>query len=680
MARSARSTRLLVIAGLAGALIVPAAAAEAAPRSGPSDAGILASSPELTETSRLADRRSLVVGDRAYAMGTGTRSTRPPAGTSVARWVASGHRLSSSSTASGFGVADEWLGDPDGAPATKTTVGWGYTRTAYVGGPGQRRAHRLRPGRHARHAGRADPHVPTAADRPARRRRPLRTHVRPTRGAGPRRTPARSTSRTPGRYDQGALLFRETGHTAGPQRFATRLGRPRAGQPLHRSPSSSAPNHRGPQDPAVVCPADGPAPADCDDSAFGKGTGGQLTLAKSSSSATSRPRCGSPWLARNRASRPPGESSRRRWPTRRPRWRQRGRVARQVAANTQVGPARRPAAGESVAWSKQNLADSVQEARDLQFRTSTKAGRTRPRRARWTRRAGSAPAGPTTRGCSRTDGEYTAFAASRPGSSPRSSSTCGRSATSARSSTAQRQGRPRGDPGRRRVLRHASTPPATPTRRSKFPSAVALHLALDRRRRVPRRDVRLHRPQHAVRLRELDKDSDGWPEGLGNVERSGMGVEKLDSTVYTIRGPARPGRPGGSKGDSATPTWATTTAATWRPRSRRLVVRRGRRFGTPTRSTTRRTRPTTTPRSSSGTGSASRRWRPSWSARPGDPSAGDRRSTASSRWRSARSRATPASSGSSTPGPAPRRPAAATGARPATRRSPRCRASARSSR
>ena len=67
MARAARSTRLLVIAGLAGALIVPAAAAEAAPGSGPSGAGILASSPELTETSRLADRRSLVVGDRAYA-------------------------------------------------------------------------------------------------------------------------------------------------------------------------------------------------------------------------------------------------------------------------------------------------------------------------------------------------------------------------------------------------------------------------------------------------------------------------------------------------------------------------------------------------------------------------------------------------------------------------------------
>jgi hypothetical protein len=35
---------------------------------------------------------------------------------------------------------------------------------------------------------------------------------------------------------------------------------------------------------------------------------------------------------------------------------------------------------------------------------------------------------------------------------------------------------------------------------------------------------------------ELDEDGDGWPEGNGNVERPGMGEEKLDNTVYYIRG------------------------------------------------------------------------------------------------------------------------------------------------
>ncbi len=34
---------------------------------------------------------------------------------------------------------------------------------------------------------------------------------------------------------------------------------------------------------------------------------------------------------------------------------------------------------------------------------------------------------------------------------------------------------------------------------------------------------------------ELDEDGDGWPEGNGNVEREGMGPEKLDNAVYYIR-------------------------------------------------------------------------------------------------------------------------------------------------
>ena len=37
-----------------------------------------------------------------------------------------------------------------------------------------------------------------------------------------------------------------------------------------------------------------------------------------------------------------------------------------------------------------------------------------------------------------------------------------------------------------------------------------------------------------VRTR-LDEDEDGWPEGNGNVERPGMGEEKLDNSVYYIR-------------------------------------------------------------------------------------------------------------------------------------------------
>ena len=54
----------------------------------------------------------------------------------------------------------------------------------------------------------------------------------------------------------------------------------------------------------------------------------------------------------------------------------------------------------------------------------------------------------------------------------------------------------------------------------------------------------------------LDADSDGWPEGLGNVEREGMGEEKLDNAVYTIRGYADLADMARAQGDDETRRWA----------------------------------------------------------------------------------------------------------------------------
>jgi hypothetical protein len=54
----------------------------------------------------------------------------------------------------------------------------------------------------------------------------------------------------------------------------------------------------------------------------------------------------------------------------------------------------------------------------------------------------------------------------------------------------------------------------------------------------------------------LDADHDGWPEGLGNVERPGMGEEKLDNTVYFIRGLYDLADMAASKHDRATEKWA----------------------------------------------------------------------------------------------------------------------------
>ena len=59
---------------------------------------------------------------------------------------------------------------------------------------------------------------------------------------------------------------------------------------------------------------------------------------------------------------------------------------------------------------------------------------------------------------------------------------------------------------------------------------------------------------------ELDADKDGWPEGLGNVERTGMGEEKLDNAVYYIRGLYDLADMARSKRDRTTERWATGIA------------------------------------------------------------------------------------------------------------------------
>ena len=70
----------------------------------------------------------------------------------------------------------------------------------------------------------------------------------------------------------------------------------------------------------------------------------------------------------------------------------------------------------------------------------------------------------------------------------------------------------------------------------KFPGAVALiwRWTGDDRFRDEMLDFTRRNLEYIAA--NLDEDGDGWPEGSGNVEREGMGEEKLDNTVYYIRG------------------------------------------------------------------------------------------------------------------------------------------------
>jgi hypothetical protein len=94
----------------------------------------------------------------------------------------------------------------------------------------------------------------------------------------------------------------------------------------------------------------------------------------------------------------------------------------------------------------------------------------------------------------------------------------------------------------------------------KFPSAVALvwRWTGDDRFRDELYDFS-RRGMRAV-VDRLDEDGDGWPEGSGNVERGGMGVEKLDNSVYLIRGLYDLADMARSRRDGRTYPWARNLA------------------------------------------------------------------------------------------------------------------------
>ena len=95
---------------------------------------------------------------------------------------------------------------------------------------------------------------------------------------------------------------------------------------------------------------------------------------------------------------------------------------------------------------------------------------------------------------------------------------------------------------------------------AKFPSTVALiwRWTGDNGFRDEMYDFAVRNMRYVVR--ELDDDGDGWPEGLGNVERTGMGPEKLDNSVYFIRGLYDLADMAHSKHDGRTQAWAANLA------------------------------------------------------------------------------------------------------------------------
>ena len=557
------STTALVLA--ATSLGVQAVGDPSRPTQRAAAAAAPATTPELSETTRLPDRRSLVVGDRAYAMSTAD-GLYPAAGWHI-RGEMGGMWTPPMKMVDGvwLRLADDWLGDAtDGAAATRTTAGFGYTRTSYenVDQVTVERTDFVPDGTRATLVGltltsRVARTLPIALD--------AHSELMSSYPWG-WTTPNATTFnlQDTGAYADGTLVFREQGtppvDNAEPHDWAAVVG-----STVPPSAHSLGRNHRGPQDPAVVCPLGDPPkgeslPPRCDDSEAGKGTGGQLR-----------------WQLRLPARTPTTiwfavAGSDHGLPEARAELAQAlqdpaAALQRKVASraewdsHTQVDLPGDPLLEQSIAWSKQNLVDSVQEAHDLELR-AVKEGKEYPPaadtldEARWL--GAGWPDYPWLFG---TDGEYTAFA----------SVAMGQFEDIKAHLRALRDVSVvlNGDSGKviHEVMPEGSAYYGTldsagnTDETSKFPSAVALiwRWTGDDAFRDDLYPFTVRNMRYVVE--QLDDDGDGWPEGLGNVERPGMGEEKLDNTVYTIRGLRDLADLARSKGDTETETWASERAA-----------------------------------------------------------------------------------------------------------------------
>src|SRR6266542_1484880 len=261
---------------LAAALLFAGAALparSAPPGAGSATAATASADRELSETTRLADGRSLVVGDRAYEMGDET-GLYPAPGWHV-RGEMGGFWTQPIKLLDGlwFGLDGAWLGKD--VPAAKYTSGHGYSRIDYSGAVDVRRTDFVPDGIRATLVGLT---LTSGTAKTVKLDVDAHSELMQSYPWG-WTTPSAADANLPdtGSYADGSLRFREQGTpkfaNATPHDFAAFVGsslRP-------TSPATLGPNYRGPQDPAVICAADGTTPARCDDSLVGKGTGGRLT-------------------------------------------------------------------------------------------------------------------------------------------------------------------------------------------------------------------------------------------------------------------------------------------------------------------------------------------------------------------------------------------------------------------
>ncbi len=518
------------------------------------DASAQAPAPTLSASDRLAERRAVVAGTRAYAVGTEdggfpamgfhTRGEMggiwtPPlklldglwlglGDPAAPHWIGPARRF-----ISGYGHVIYELPDTDGVVLRRVDVVPDGRRGMLVGlrvrSPGQARTVTISVDAHSELMG-----------------------VYPWGESKPRQK-GFNLADTAG-VDGGRLEFQERGRppvrNADDHDWAAVVGA--AATPVA---ATTGDGFRGPVSRPVRCGLSGPkapkAPRRCDDTAYGKGRGGRLSYALSVPANASR----TLWIAvagsdqgidAARAEHaalladPEGALAAK----------IAGRQA--LATHTRLELPADPQLAQAIDWSKQNLADSVQEAQGLRVR-ETRAGKRYPRPEGRVDRVRYLGAGwPDYPWLFATDGEYTAFASVALGQFEPIQDHL-RALRDVSVIDNGRSGKVVHEVMSDGSVYFGSNADAGNTDESaKFPSAVALvwRWTGDDAFRDDLYPFARAAIEHVVR--RLDADDDGWPEGLGNVEREGMGEEKLDNATALIRGLYDLAELARSKGDRAT--------------------------------------------------------------------------------------------------------------------------------
>jgi hypothetical protein len=355
-----------------------------------------------------------------------------------------------------------------------------------------------------------------------------------------------------GTFSNGALEFSDTGTphpNAGPHDWAAAVG-----SNTPPSGGEAGAGHWGPQAPPVRCEAE--SQFFCDEGPFGKGTGGQLRYHVNVPAHSAR----TLWIAV--AGSDEGAAGARAELSRMLNAPARALAAKvasreRLARYTQLSLPGDRRLQHGIDWGKQNLADLTQRADNLKIR-DVDEGRAYPPPAGTVPHVRWVGAGyPDYPWIFATDAEYTAFA----------------SVTAGQFEAIEDHARALRDVsvilnrdclgkvaheivGDGSVYFGACHAAGNTDETAKFPSLVALiwRWTGDNAFRDDLYPFTVRNMHYIVE--QLDKDGDGWPEGLGNVERQGMGPEKLDNTVYLIRGLYDLADMARAKGDGATATWA----------------------------------------------------------------------------------------------------------------------------